>query len=87
MTITVNIDKFYEQYNKEYDFLYEHRNNVAGYEEAVSAFDDALRNNENFINFVSEFNEYRAMKRGFFDVISSDREAGAFMFALEALTA
>ena len=86
MTITVNIDKFYEQFCKEYDFLYEH-DNVAGLTEAVSAFDDALHNNKNFINFVSEFNEYREMKRGFFDVISSDREAGAFMFALEALTA
>lgn len=87
MTITVNIHEFYEKFQQEYKFLYDHEDRVAGYEEAVSAFDDAYNNNQNFINFVSEFNEYRAMKRGFFDMISSDREAGAFMFALEALTA
>ena len=81
MTITVNFEAFIEQFNKEYNFLYEHNDNVAGYEEAVSAFDDALQNNENFKHFVSEFCEYCN------GAITSDREAGAFMFALEALTA
>ena len=86
MTYTINIDKFYEQFCKEYDFLYEH-DNVAGLTEAVSAFDDALVNNQNFGRFVNEFNDYRSAKLGYRDMISSDREAGAFMFALEALTA
>lgn len=81
MTITVNIHEFKEQFDKEYAFLYDHDDNVAGYEEAVSAFDDALGNNDNFKRFVSEFCEYRK------DPITSDREAGAFMFALEILTA
>lgn len=82
MTYTINIDKFYEQFCKEYDFLYEHRDNVAGFTEAVSAFDDALVNNQNFGRFVNEFNDYRSAKLGYRDMISSDREAGAFMFAL-----
>lgn len=81
MTITVNIEKFLKKFHEEYSFLYDHRDSVAGYEEAVEAFDNALQNNENFKRFVSEFCEYRK------DPITSDREAGAFMFALEALTA
>ena len=81
MTITVNIHEFLKQFRKEYDFLYEHRDNVAGYQEAVDAFDNALHGNENFRKFVSEFCEFRK------DPITSDREAGAFMFALETLTA
>ena len=76
MTITVNIHKFKEQFDKEYAFLYDHYDRVAGFTEAVSAFDDAMSNNENFKRFVSEFCKYRG------DLITSDREAGAFMFAL-----
>lgn len=73
----INIHKFYEQFKKEYKFLYEN-DNVCGYEEAVNAFDENLKN-ENFAKFVGEFAKYRK------DLISSDREAGAFMFALEAM--
>ena len=87
MTITVNIHEFYQKFQQEYKFLYDHDDNVAGYEEAVSAFDDALVNNQQFGRFVEEFNNYRSEKLGYRDMISSDREAGAFMFALEALSA
>lgn len=76
MTYTINIEEFSKKFSEEYDFLYDHRDNVAGYSEAVSAFDDAMSNNENFKRFVSEFCKYRG------DLITSDREAGAFMFAL-----
>lgn len=72
----MNIQKFMEQFNKEYSFLYENRNNVAGYMEAVNAFDEFARKHK---TFVCEFVKYRG------DVISSDREAAAFMFALEVL--
>lgn len=76
MTYTINIEEFSKKFSEEYKFLYDHEDRVAGYEEAVSAFDDALHNNENFKRFVSTFCEYRK------DPITSDREAGAFMFAL-----
>lgn len=68
----MNIKEFLDQFNKEYEFLYNH-NNVAGYKEAVTAFDEFLPNHK---EFVGEFVKYRG------DFISSDREAAAFMFAL-----
>lgn len=74
----INIHEFYEQFKKEYKFLYENYDRVAGFDEAVDAFDEFIQH-ENGINFVREFNRYRE------DIISSDREAGAFMFAFEAL--
>lgn len=73
----INISEFYEQFKKEYDFLYSHKN-VAGYDEAVNFFDS-------FINahpeLVAEFVNFRG------DFIASDREAAAFSFALEAMGA
>ena len=71
--MTINIKAFDEQFQKGYNFLYENDNNVAGYREAVTAFDEFLKENK---NFVCEFVQYRG------DFISSDREAAAFMFAL-----
>lgn len=76
--MTINIHKFNDQFKKEYDFLYDNNDNVAGYEEAVNAFDDFISSPENQ-KFVSEYVKYRQ------DFISSDREAAAFMFALESL--
>jgi len=78
--MTINIHKFIRQFNKEYDFLYEHRDRVAGYDEAVSAFDSFVASGENAKQFVRDFVLFRG------DFVSSDREAAAFMFALEALT-
>lgn len=74
--MSINIYEFAKQFNKEYQFLYEH-DNVAGYDEAVDAFDEMMEN-EDFRRFVSGFVSYRQ------DLISSDREAAAFMFALES---
>ena len=78
--ISINIKKFDEQFNNEYEFLYEHHDRVAGYTEAVDAFDDSMKRQQWFRDFVSEFVNYRQ------DYISSDREAAAFMFALDAMT-
>ena len=72
----INIKKFCEQFQKEYNFLYDCRGYVAGYDEAVSAFD---RFQADHADFVREFAQYRG------DVVSSDREAAAFMFALDVL--
>lgn len=76
MQKSFNIHRFLEEFRKEYDFLYESHDNVAGYDEAVTAFDDfAIKHS----GFVCGFAEFRG------DVISSDREAAAFMFAMEAM--
>lgn len=75
----INIHRFAEKFSKEYDFLYEH-DNVAGYDEAVSAFDEYLKKDiGGFKKFVGEFAAFRN------DFISSDREAAAFMFALDSM--
>lgn len=72
----IDMKKFCEQFRKEYNFLYDCRGYVAGYDEAVSAFD---RFQIDHADFVREFAQYRG------DVVSSDREAAAFMFALNVL--
>ena len=72
----ISMEKICEQFQKEYNFLYDCRGYVAGYDEAVSAFD---RFQADHADFVREFAQYRG------DVVSSDREAAAFMFALDVL--
>ena len=52
---------------------------MAGYSEAVDAFDEFIKD-ERRAAFVGEFAKYRQ------DMVTSDREAAAFMFALDALT-
>ena len=75
---SINIHKFAEQFQKEYNFLYAHGESVAGYDEAVDFFDEFVKRHA---DFVGEFVKYRG------DFISSDREAAAFAFALEAMGA
>ena len=70
--MTFNINRFLEQFNEEYAFLYDHNDMVAGYEEAVKEFDEFVKT---YPDFVGEFVLFRG------DFISSDREAAAFMFA------
>ena len=67
--------KLLDDFNSEYDFLYSNSDRVAGYDEAVKAFDEFLETAEGK-ELVQEFVTYRR------DFISSDREAAAFMFAL-----
>lgn len=76
--MSIDIQKFLEQFNKEYSFLYDARDRVAGAREAAAAFDAFAAAHS---AFVGEFVKYRG------DFVSSDREAAAFMFALGALTA
>ena len=52
ITMSINIHAFHKQFQKEYEFLYENRDRVAGYEEAVDAF--CLFLNSHF-DFVCEF--------------------------------
>lgn len=75
----LNIYDFAKQYGKEYDFLYDNDDHVAGYREAVEDFDRMMKGNDAFNKFVCEYVNFRG------DFISSDREAAAFMFACEAM--
>ena len=79
MINNINICAFLEQFNREYEYLYDHHDHVAGYGEAVDSFDAFLKDKAN-VSFVREFAVYRE------DGVSSDREAAAFMFALDELT-
>ena len=79
MKTTIDIKAFTDRFNIEYEFLYDHRDNVAGYDEAVDAFDEFLKDPDRAA-FVGTFAAYRQ------DMVTSDREAAAFMFALEAMT-
>lgn len=78
METKLDIHDFSKRFAKEYKFLYDNRDNVAGYREAVGAFDDFAKTHG---GFVCEFVKFRG------DFISSDREAAAFMFALESMGA
>lgn len=73
-TKNINIADFLKKFNQEYNFPYNARSYVAGYDEAVQAFDDFLGSNK---KLVADFASFRK------DFISSDREAAAFMFALD----
>lgn len=77
--MNINMGKFLEQFKEEYNFLYERNDNVEGFAEAVEAFDNFIENPANQ-EMLMNFNELRG------DIISSDREAAAFMRALAAFT-
>ena len=75
--MNINIHEFVERFNKEYEFLYNHKDMVAGYHEAIEAGDKFIAEHG---DFVGEFVKYRG------DFISSDREVAAFMFALSEIS-
>lgn len=72
----IPIKDFECRFNKEYGFLYDAFDRVAGFNEAVSSFDKLIKNNASFKAFVAEFAQHRG------DMITSDREAAAFMYVL-----
>lgn len=72
----INIQDFLEKFNDEYKFLYDSNGTVCEEKEAVKAFDDFVKQHG---DFVREFVAFRG------DFISSDREAAAFMFALDSM--
>ena len=53
--VDVPIEQFDKEFETEYGFLYDNRDNVAGYTEALDEFDYLIKNNENFKAFVKEF--------------------------------
>lgn len=68
-----------DQFYKEYEFLYENHDRVAGFEEAVEWFDS----NRWKLAVVFHYDAFIKERGG--DVITSDREAAAFAFACEVL--
>lgn len=72
--MAVSFKQFLRKFNKEYDFLYKHRDNVAGFRDAVEEFDYRIHHDIHFNRMVQEFAVARR------DFISSDREAAAYMF-------
>lgn len=70
----INIHEFLMEFKRQYTFLYEWNNRVAGYDEALKEGDEFIKNHP---DFVGEFIRHRG------DFISSDREVVAFMFALD----
>jgi hypothetical protein len=78
--MNIKIKDFSKQYKKEYNFLYDNKDNIAGYAEAVEAFDDFIKTAAGSA-FVGEFARFRG------DLLTSDGEAAAFMFALDSMTA
>ena len=77
LTQNIDMNAFLDKFNKEYDFLYKNRDRVAGYEEARDYFDEWVKKPESK-EFMKKFFEIRG------DIVSSDREAAAFAFALES---
>lgn len=81
MNISVELmECFYEKFECEYESLYELYGECE-VREAVTEFDKVYGIDEDFAGFVTEFHEYREYKTGSFEMISSDREAAAFMLA------
>lgn len=74
MDKNINIKMFLEEFKKEYNYLYENHDMVAGYREALQAGECFIKNHP---AFVSEFCKFRG------DLLTSDREVAAFGFAME----
>lgn len=71
--MAISMDELGRRFASAYDALYRTRDGLAGYREAVEAFDAfASRNGD----VVAEFARHRG------DFVSSDREAAAFMMAV-----
>lgn len=69
----MNIKKFLEKFNQNYEFLYENSDHVAGYYEALEYGEKIMHEHADFVGKFAKF-------RG--DFLSSDREVAAFGFAL-----
>lgn len=76
MAFNINIQEFNRKFGDAYEFLYDNNDNVAGYYDALREGDEFLKSHP---EFVREFCAYRG------DLISSDREVVAFMFALSSM--
>ena len=77
-----NLEALRREFNAAYTFLYEYGDNTPAYNAAVEDFDKKVKNKRSkFYKMVCSFIEFRR------DIISSDREAAAFMIAYTKLFA
>lgn len=74
--VALNIEDFLERFNEIYEYLYEENDKVEGFDIAVSTFDNFQKTHT---ELVREFDSYRG------DLISSDREAATFIYALNEM--
>lgn len=77
---SIDLKTFNDLFVKKYERLYSNHDNIAGFKEAYRTFDRLIKHDESIVDFLSRFNKFRQ------DIISSDREAAAFMFALADIT-
>lgn len=77
--MTINCQTLLDQFNKNYDFLYNSKAYVAGYNEALDYFDNTVCKNKALTYILSKFVDFRGY------ILSSDRECVAFVFSLEDL--
>jgi hypothetical protein len=80
MKTKIDYNRLLSQFRKEYNFLYDNQDHVAGYSEAVEFFDQFIKTASGR-EIIGKFATLRQ------DIITSDREAAAFMFALDSMTA
>lgn len=73
---SVDMEKLEKEFSKQYKRIYDCRDNLNGYDDAINTFDEKTKNDKEFNEMVNDFVRYHG------DFISSDREAAAFMFAL-----
>lgn len=69
----MDIKKFLEKFNQNYDFLYENGENVSGYHDALKYGESALNSRPEFV---------RQFCAALGDFICSDTEVAAFGFTL-----
>ena len=78
MKTKIDYNRLLSQFRKEYNFLYDNYDHVAGFREAVEFFDQFIKTSSGR-DIISKFASLRQ------DIITSDREAAAFSFALDSL--
>lgn len=76
MIKSCDIARFLDKFKSNYKWLYSGADSMSGYYELVETFDTLLQANESFKLFVGCFVDYRE------DIISSDREAAAFVITM-----
>lgn len=74
MEVNINMDEFLNRFSEIHTELYDSNDDMDDFDEAVSAYDEALKN-PTFRDFLGEFVGYSG------NVVSSDRECAAFMYA------
>lgn len=76
----LDINDFYERYQKNYEWLYNSGDQLSDYHTLVEEFDNLCMKSESFRSFVREFCNFIG------DMVTSDREEAAFILTLYDVT-